>query len=247
MRLEHLAALTALVVGLVACGSETTPGESEGETDSALSNDNDRTAFFYFVDKGLTKTQAAAIVGNLDQESTMNPKAKQLPSGPGRGIAQWSVNDRWAQENAFAKQQGADPVALQTQLDFVWHELTTVTRYGLAQLKAATTMSSAVEIFQDKYEICGKCAAGSRLTFANNALKAFGNQAPDPPATQDDPEAAAPPTGDDDDVTFSDAIAQCTAGGVSGGCVSTTECANAGGTSTPGVCPGAKNIQCCTF
>ncbi|KAJ7681989.1 hypothetical protein DFH06DRAFT_971442 [Mycena polygramma] len=42
----------------------------------------------------------------------------------------------------------------------------------------------------------------------------------------------------------------CTGGGLASGvgvCISTTDCHNGGGTSTPGLCPGtASNIQCCT-
>jgi hypothetical protein len=35
--------------------------------------------------------------------------------------------------------------------------------------------------------------------------------------------------------------------GVSGECISTGSCSSLGGTSTPGLCPGAANIQCCTY
>ena len=39
--------------------------------------------------------QAAGIIGNLDQESGMDPTISQYDGGPGRGIAQWSTGGRW--------------------------------------------------------------------------------------------------------------------------------------------------------
>jgi hypothetical protein len=38
----------------------------------------------------------------------------------------------------------------------------------------------------------------------------------------------------------------CTANGVSGTCIDTSACSSMGYTSTPGLCPGANNIECCT-
>lgn len=143
----------------------------------AFLGNNPRTAFNYFVAKGLTEIQAAGVVGNLMQESNVSPTAVQ-PGGPGRGIAQWSVGGRFNTGSksltAYAAARGVSKWALQTQLDFIWYELTTTPAYGLAQLRAATTVSTAVTVFQNKYEICGACALGKRLTYANQALAEFG-------------------------------------------------------------------------
>src|SRR5260221_12348293 len=73
-------------------------------------NANSRTAFDYFLGKGLTAVQAAGIIGNLMQESNVDPTAAQ-PGGPGRGIAQWSVGGRWDHDSgdnavAFARSNG---------------------------------------------------------------------------------------------------------------------------------------------
>jgi hypothetical protein len=145
-------------------------------SEAALTN-NGRTAFNYFVSKGLSETQSAGIVGNLMQESSVRPTAVQ-PGGPGRGIAQWSIGGRWntGRNNltTFAAGRGADKWALQTQLDFMWQELAVVGGYGLTELRAATSLSTAVRVVQDKYEICGACAAGKRLQYAQEALAAYG-------------------------------------------------------------------------
>ncbi|MDN5727116.1 MAG: phage tail tip lysozyme, partial [Propionibacteriales bacterium] len=61
----------------------------------AIIRANEKAAFDYFVAKGLTTVQAAGVIGNLDQESGMDPTISELSGGPGRGIAQWSAGGRW--------------------------------------------------------------------------------------------------------------------------------------------------------
>src|SRR5260221_13717659 len=90
-RLGWLGAALTLVT---ACSAPGNPFEIPGEAVSALYA-NDKAAYDYFVAKGLTNFQAAAIVGNLDQESGVSPTISQSGGGPGRGIAQWSAGARW--------------------------------------------------------------------------------------------------------------------------------------------------------
>jgi hypothetical protein len=78
---------------------------------------------------------------------------------------------------SFASARGADRWALQTQLDFVWHELATVGGFGLPALRAATTLSTAVVAFQNGFEKCGTCAQGKRLTYAQQILRDYGGGA----------------------------------------------------------------------
>src|SRR6185312_11660983 len=99
-------------------------------TVASIIRSNEQTAFNYFVNKGMTKIRAAGIIGNLDQESGMDPTIKQYGGGPGRGIAQWSVGGRWdtySQDNvvwyAANKDGGLSRWSLQAQLDFIWYEL----------------------------------------------------------------------------------------------------------------------------
>jgi len=63
----------ALTVSFAGCGAG--PGEPTGETASAVGFTNDKAAFDYFLGKGLASFQAAGIVGNLDQESGVDPTA----------------------------------------------------------------------------------------------------------------------------------------------------------------------------
>jgi hypothetical protein len=159
--------------------------ESPDTEDSPLvsENGNDKIAFEFFVGKGLSKVQAAGIVGNLDQESGMSPTISEIGGGPGRGIAQWSAGGRWDSsfhDNVvwYASAHGESKYALGTQLAFIWYELTTF-GYGFSHLKAATTVSAATYAFMDYYEICGKCDASNRIAHANAALADFGGPLPD--------------------------------------------------------------------
>jgi hypothetical protein len=223
----------ALPLILAAClpsrstGSDDSPEQNSGAV--VTENANDKVAFDYFVGQGLTDVQAAGIVGNLDQESGMSPTIAQIGGGPGRGIAQWSVGGRWdtsQDDNVawYAAQQGESVDSLDLQLSFIWYELTTI-GYGYSELRAATTVDEAVTVFQDDYEICGACDSSNRIAYAEAALAQFGGAAPPPPAGN----------------------TSCAVGGVDGMCIATSTCAAMTGyTSTPGFCPGAANIECCT-
>jgi hypothetical protein len=164
--------------GCATDADSTNPDDDTSMSEAALSS-SEQTAFNFFVSKGLTKIQAAGVVGNLMQESSMNPAAVEFGGGPGRGIAQWSVGGRWdtsSNDNAtwYANAHGISRGSLTTQLNFIWYELTTFSGYGLASLRAATTITSAVTAFQNKYEICGTCDSSRRIQFAQDALNAFG-------------------------------------------------------------------------
>ncbi|WP_052595961.1 phage tail tip lysozyme [Luteipulveratus mongoliensis] len=138
---------------------------------TAVSSNNERTAFNYFVGKGLTAKQSAGVIGNLDQESGMNPKSNQA-GGPGRGIAQWSEGGRWETLKKYANKKGKSAESLGLQLDFVWHELNTG-GYGFSDLKKATSIDKAVRIFQDQYEICGDCRFDNRSKAAHAAYDKY--------------------------------------------------------------------------
>jgi Phage tail lysozyme len=180
LRFASLSLLTVLAAAS-GCATDADRGDDTditSTTESALSA-NEQTAFSFFAAKGLTELQSAGVVGNLMQESSMNPGAVEFGGGPGRGIAQWSVGGRWDTSPgdnaaAFARQRGLALLALNTQLNFIWFELTTFSGYGLAQLRAATTVSAAVTAFQDKFEICGQCDSTNRINFASQALSTFG-------------------------------------------------------------------------
>src|SRR6185312_1929613 len=119
-----LYAALLLPLGVAACiGSGDDGSGSSGQENENIVSENasDKIAFDYFVGQGLTDVQAAGIVGNLDQESGMSPTIAQIGGGPGRGIAQWSVGERWngsKNDNVawYAQQKGASMYSLDLQL-----------------------------------------------------------------------------------------------------------------------------------
>lgn len=169
--------LAALLLAAAALPSGCLYGGPELDSVVQELNANSRAVYDYFIAKGLTPVQAAGIVGNLMQESNCSPTAVQS-GGPGRGIAQWSVGGRWDHDRndnavAFAAGRGASVWSLTLQLDFIWYELTTFSYYGLAQLRAATTVTAATVAFQSRFEGCGTCVQTQRIAYANQALAAY--------------------------------------------------------------------------
>lgn len=176
----QLALLLAVFVTGCMVGEDNLPAKEDLpplRSEASLSN-NARTAFNFFVGKGLTKVQAAGVVGNLMQESSVIPTSVEYDGGPGRGIAQWSVGGRFDTGSksltAFVAARGGSKWALTTQLDFIWYELATVGGFGLPELRAATTINAAVTAFQNEYEICGTCVQTQRLQYAQQALANYG-------------------------------------------------------------------------
>lgn len=140
---------------------------------------NEHAAFNYFVGKGLSKKQAAGVVGNLDQESGMDPTIKQYGGGPGHGIAQWSVGGRWDTYRGDNEVHytnvvlGVSRYNLNGQLKFIWHELRDFSYYGLPPLKSSTTIHGATQVFQDDYEGCGDCNFTARYSYAKDAYNRY--------------------------------------------------------------------------
>ena len=177
MKIHGCLLAAALLAG---CAADPSSDPATSTTESELSS-NTHTAFNYFVSKGLTKRQSAGIVGNLLQESGMDPTIKQFGGGPGRGIAQWSVGGRWDTSHHdnvawYAAQHGWSRWSLRTQLHFIWYELADI-GYGFHALRATTTINGAVLVFMRDYEICGACDASRRETYAHEVYNAYATSA----------------------------------------------------------------------
>lgn len=101
---------------------------------------------------GLEDFQVAGIVGNLIQESQINPKVE---NGNGcYGIAQWCPYNGHGRKGDL--QQKANYDTLDVQLDFIKQELQGNSRLGLSNLRNAKNYSEAADIFCDLYERPGK-------------------------------------------------------------------------------------------
>jgi hypothetical protein len=149
-------------------------------TSEAALSSSEASAYNFFVSKGLTSVQSAGVVGNLMQESSVVPTAVEYDGGPGRGIAQWSVGGRWDSDSHdnvvwYASTHAGDPWALDTQLDFIWYELSYFDGYGAAELEASTNVTEATIAFQDRFEACGTCDETTRIDDAEQVLAAYGD------------------------------------------------------------------------
>lgn len=121
-------------------------------------------ALGYFIRQGLSPAQAAGIVGNLKQESGLNPKA------PGGGLAQW-LGSRLESLHNFAASRGASPESAGVQLEFIWHELTTTERGTLAALRKTSTPQAAARVFSEQYERPGIPMLPNRERYAVEAYR----------------------------------------------------------------------------
>lgn len=104
----------------------------------------------FFVNKGLTKEQAAGIAGNFFMESSFNTEILG-DNNTSFGIAQWH-GPRWEKLKQFAKAKGASEKDLHTQLEYAWEELQTTERKALDKLITAKSARESANIFSHMFE-----------------------------------------------------------------------------------------------
>lgn len=124
-------------------------------------------AYSWLVQNGFRPNAAAGIIGNLMQESGVNPRSNQA-GGPGMGICQWSEGARWDSLLQWANQHGKNEFDLDTQLEFMVHEMKA---YGiLNKMKGMVNIASATRFFMDVFERPDPAYANfqGRLNFAQN-------------------------------------------------------------------------------
>ncbi len=134
-------------VGAKFRGSYTTPSQNQTIT------------WNFLIAKGLTREQTAGIMGNLMQEHGFNTT--------GDGLAQWTGGRK---ANLLAM---PDPYSIDTQLNFLWQELSGPYAKVLTNIRAQSTVEGATVVFQNQYERCGICAEGKRIQYAYNILASF--------------------------------------------------------------------------
>jgi hypothetical protein len=121
---------------------------------------------------GLTTTAAIGVIANLRVESNLNPAARQLRNGPGRGLAQWEKGGRFDTDRInlvkFAKKKEKPWTDFETQIEFIVHELDKHPEYMKVkqELNKAKTVKDATMIFLKKYEKAGIAHADRRLAYA---------------------------------------------------------------------------------
>ena len=136
----------------------TTPPTLLGGTSSLMA-----LAVDYFISQGWKDFQAAAIVGNLMQESNLKATAVN-PSSGATGIAQW-LGDRLA-----VLKLSEDWPDLQVQLAYVNAELIGPEKVAGDALRATTTLPDATMVVRTKYERCGEAEANDANRLAQSTL-----------------------------------------------------------------------------
>jgi len=106
----------------------------------------------YLLGKGLTRAQAAGVVGSLMQESGLSTTVKN-PSSGALGIGQWLGGRKTALLNS------GKAGSLRGQLDFLWSELSGPESAALDRLKGAHTIADAASAFTWGFERPGKAEA----------------------------------------------------------------------------------------
>lgn len=142
----------------------------------------------FFKSKGCTDEAAAGIMGNLKQESGMNPTSIQGGGkGPAAGICQWenynNKSGRWKAMSDYASSKGKDWTDLQCQLEYLWKELegadsTTKSildkKYGgLTGLTSCKDINKACDIFEKSFERAGIPNMSNRYKYAKEYYDQF--------------------------------------------------------------------------
>lgn len=120
--------------------------------------ENEQITWDYLTAKGLSREQAAGIMGNLMQEHRFETS--------GDGLAQWT-GSRQAKLRAMYPDSFT---TIQSQLDYLWYELTGPYVKVLSSLQAQPTVVGAVQVFQNQYERCGQCVESLRVQYAFDIL-----------------------------------------------------------------------------
>ena len=114
-------------------------GSGAGGVGTISGSDNKEKVWSFLTSYGFSKECTAGIMGNINHESGFDPKKLQSGVGPGTGLIQWENNpgsdsDRWNDLVAWAKGQGKDEWALDTQLNFLVYEISQ--GWYLSEIKA---------------------------------------------------------------------------------------------------------------
>lgn len=121
----------------------------------------------YLTGLGYNPVQAAAITGNIEQESGFNPMS--LNKGEGAyGLLQWR-GPRLTGLQQFAQSQGADPSDWRTQLDFMRYEMNNGEAKSATGFLNASSLPQANDSLKN-YIRYGDSSEATRLSNAQNYL-----------------------------------------------------------------------------
>jgi hypothetical protein len=143
-------------------------------------NGNAEKIWNFFSDKGFAPSAIAGVMGNLQQESGLDPTAVNKSSGA-FGIGQWLGGRKTNLQN-YAKETGGDMNSLETQLNFLWKELnggeattkSILDKHGGLNGLKNSNVSNATELFEKAFERSGGDAMAKRHQYASDFYSQFG-------------------------------------------------------------------------
>lgn len=110
---------------------------------------NALTVYLYLHSKGMGDVPIAAILGNMQQESRMNPSSV---NGIGaHGLCQWLAG-RWSNLQKYAESEGKAWDDISLQLDFLYTQDEYPGASWRASFEADTDVDNATKTFMNKYE-----------------------------------------------------------------------------------------------
>ena len=154
-----------------------TPGGGSSGTPGTMDSGNEvaNTAYSTFTGLGLSPEAACGVLGNIYQESGMNPKAVNKSSGA-TGLCQW-LGGRLTGLKNYASSKGTDWTDVKTQCEWAWMECegkdsTTKSlldkNCGGPEGFKKLTLEKAVDMWRRCFERCGENEANDakRLSMA---------------------------------------------------------------------------------
>lgn len=155
---------------------------------------NNATEFYgYFNSKGFTIESVAGMLGNLQQESNINPGMKQTASASsGWGLIQWTPSSNLT---GYATAHGSDWATGEIQTQLMWDEI--INGYGGqwirkpslgygytgAEFSQLTDVAEACKAYLYERERAGVAALDKRLTYASNWYEYLTGVTPPTPPT----------------------------------------------------------------
>ena len=185
---------TSLSQALAGSNTSSNTPSSGASASNLTGNDIKEKVFNFFVSNGYSKEAAAGIMGNMQQESGVNPSLIQgNGKGPAAGIVQWenynTKTDRWKKMADYASSKGKDWTDLGSQLEYIDMELANrgnvdnYTNYllqkwygGYDSFKKINNVNTAVEAFEKTFERAGKPMWSNRYKAAKEYYNMYANK-----------------------------------------------------------------------
>lgn len=138
--------------GTIGAPDSTGTGSDITSTAPLVGRGNSEKIWNYFKKQGFSDAGTAGIMANLYHESGYKSEQRQLGGGPGRGLAQWEGPRFTALQN-FARERSKPWTDMQTQLDFLMHEMKT--NHGasfIESFKTSTNAYNSAAKFENEFE-----------------------------------------------------------------------------------------------